>query len=64
MLSDDNATLQIAGLYAALIYAEQRHPGSIALKLLHARLNEAMELYIADHPGVIRPYDGDPKPPG
>lgn len=62
-MTPEAASLKIASAYAALVRAEERHPNSAALLVLHARLNELLELYIADHPGVVRPYDGDPKPP-
>lgn len=61
-MSDADATTLIGKIYAALKAAEARHPDSLALKVLHDLLNQALEAYIADHSGVVRPYDGDPKP--
>ena len=63
-MTDEAASILIAKIYAALQIAEVRHPNSLALGALHGLLNTALEAYIADHSGVVRPYDGTPKPGG
>ena len=62
-MDDASASALIAKVYGALLVAEARHPNSAALAVLHGHLNKTMEAYIADHPAVVRPYDGE-KPPG
>ena len=62
-MTDDEATNKIARIYAALVRAEERHPNSAALAALHAHMGEGLEMLIADRPGIVRPYDGEPKPP-
>lgn len=63
-MTDSDASILIARIYAALQIAEARHPNSLALGALHGLLAVALEAYIADHSGVVRPFDGGQPKPG
>lgn len=62
-MTDEQASAVVADIYAALKAAEAAHPHSRTLAILHGLLAGALEAYIADHPGTVRPYDGTDKPP-
>lgn len=62
-MTDQDASIKIAAIYAALIRVEERHQDSRAIAALHAQLAEGLEMLIADRPGIVRPFDGTNKPP-
>ena len=64
-MDTDAKNALIAEAYHALLHAEQNHPDSPSLAVLHAVLARVLEAYIAENgAGIVRPYDGTNKPPG
>lgn len=61
-MTDEQKSAAAADIYAALTAAEAAAP-SPELTHLHRVMYLAFERYIAANTGVVRPYDGTPKPP-
>lgn len=61
-MTDAEKSAHIKEAYDLLKRVEAAHPNSPALKALHAKLKELLDLYIVDNSGVIRPdLGGTPK---
>ena len=62
-MTDEEASDHVAKIYVALMQAEDHHPDSRALVVLHNTLADAFADFKAERPGVVQPFDGGPKPP-
>lgn len=61
-MTDEEITEAAADVFATLQILESRFPDSRVVQLLHAKLYRHFEAFIADKPGVVRPWAGTPKP--